>query len=188
MIHRFHAETDAALLIDLQDLDANDVAFLHEQAVVAGERDEVMEILTDKIKRNVEQYGIEIVDVRVKRVDFEDEISDAVFEQMRTERQRVAKEFRARGRAEAERIKADADRQYTELLANAYREAEQTKGDGDARAAETYARAYNRNREFYSLYGSLNAYKASFSNKNDVILLAPDADFFKYFNSPKAKR
>jgi membrane protease subunit HflC len=158
------------------------------QAVVAGERDEVMKVLTDKIKSDVEQYGIEIVDVRVKRVDFEDEISEAVFEQMRTERQRVAQEFRSRGQADAERIKADADRQYTELLAGAYREAQQTRGEGDARAAETYALAYNKNREFYSLYRSLNAYKSSFSNKNDVILLEPDADFFKYFNSPKAKK
>lgn len=158
------------------------------QAVVAGERDEVMKVLTDKIKSDVEQYGIEIVDVRVKRVDFEDEISEAVFEQMRTERQRVAQEFRSRGKADAERIKADADRQYTELLAGAYREAQQTRGDGDAKAAETYAQAYNKNREFYSLYRSLNAYKSSFSNKNDVILLEPDADFFKYFNSPKAKK
>lgn len=158
------------------------------QAVVSGERDQVMDLLTQNIRSQSEQYGIEIVDVRVKRVDFEDEISDSVFRQMRTERQRVAKEFRARGLAEAERIRADADRQYTTLLAEAYRDAEKIRGEGDATSAEIYARAYNKNREFYSLYRSLNAYKSSFANKNDVIVLQPDADFFKYFNSPKAAK
>lgn len=158
------------------------------QAVVSGERDQVMDLLTANIRSQSEQYGVEIVDVRVKRVDFEDEISDSVFRQMRTERQRVAKEFRARGLAEAERIRADADRQYTTLLAEAYRDAEKIRGEGDATSAEIYARAYNKNREFYSLYRSLNAYKSAFANKNDVIVLQPDADFFKYFNSPKAQK
>lgn len=158
------------------------------QAVVAGQRDEIMTLITSSIKIEAAKYGIEIIDVRVKRVDFENEISENVFKRMRTERQRVAKEFRARGQSEAERIRADADRQYTVFLAEAYREAEKTRGDGDAIAAATYAKAYNKNREFYSLYRSLAAYKKSFSSKNDVILLAPDSDFFKYFNSPKARK
>lgn len=157
------------------------------QAVVAGERDEVMTLIVDSIRVEAEKYGIDIVDVRVKRVDFEHEISENVFKRMRTERERVAKEFRARGQAEAERIRADADRQYTVFLADAYREAETMRGEGDAKAAATYAKAYNRNREFYSFYRSMEAYKKSFSSKEDVILLAPDSDFFKYFTSPKAR-
>ena len=158
------------------------------QAVVSGERQQVMDLLTQKLRTVSAQYGIDIVDVRVKRVDFESDISESVFRQMRTERQRAAKEFRARGQAEAERIRAEADKQVTTMLAAAYREAEQIRGDGDAKAAEIYANAYSQDREFYSLYRSLNAYKAAFSNKNDVILLQPDADFFKYFSNPKAKK
>ncbi|MGD8514107.1 MAG: protease modulator HflC [Granulosicoccaceae bacterium] len=157
------------------------------QAVVSGEREEVMDLLTENIRSQSEQYGIKIIDVRVKRVDFEEEISESVFRQMRTERQRVAKEFRARGRAEAERIRAETDRKYTTMLAEAYRDAENIRGAGDAKSAEIYASAYNKNREFYSLYRSLNAYKSAFANKNDVILLEPEADFFKYFKSPKGK-
>ncbi len=155
--------------------------------VVSGERTEVMNILTNSTKEQAQKYGIEVIDVRIKRVDLPNDVSGSVYDRMRAERDRVAKELRARGRAEAERIRAEADRQYTVMLAEAYRVAETTRGEGDARAAELYAKAYNKNREFYSLYRSLNAYKSSFSNKNDVILLEPDADFFKYFNSPRAK-
>jgi len=158
------------------------------QAVVSGERKKVMDLLTTNLRTQSAQYGIDIVDVRVKRVDFEAEISDSVFRQMRTERQRAAKEFRARGQAEAERIRAEADKQVTTMLAGAYREAEQIRGDGDANAAKTYANAYGQNKEFYSFYRSLGAYKSAFSNKNDVILLQPDSEFFKYFGDPKAKK
>jgi membrane protease subunit HflC len=105
---------------------------------------------------------------------------------MRAERSRVAKELRARGRAEAERIRAEADKEYTVTLAKAYKESQNKRGEGDAKAAEIYAKAYNRNREFYSLYRSLQAYRQSFGNKGDVIVLEPDSEFFKYFKNPKA--
>jgi membrane protease subunit HflC len=155
--------------------------------VVSGERAEVMSILTKNTKEQATKYGIDVIDVRIKRVDLPSDVSDSVYDRMRAERDRVAKELRARGRAEAERIRAEADREYTVMLAEAYREAEATRGEGDARATELYAKAYNKDREFYSLYRSLNAYREAFANKNDVILLEPDADFFKYFNSPKGK-
>jgi len=158
------------------------------QEVVSGERAEIMSILSANTKTQAAKYGIEVIDVRIKRVELTAQVSGSVYGRMRAERDRVAKELRARGRAEGERIRADADRQYTVVLAEAYRKAQTLRGEGDAKAAETYANAYGANKEFYSLYRSLNAYKTSFSNKNDVILLAPDADFFKYFNNPKPKK
>lgn len=156
--------------------------------VVSGERAEIMNILAANTKAQAVKYGLDVIDVRIKRVDLPPDVSGSVYDRMRAERDRVAKELRARGRAEGERIRADADRQYTVVLAEAYRDAQKLRGEGDAKAAETYAQAYDQNREFYSLYRSLNAYKTSFSDKSDVILLAPDADFFKYFNSPKARK
>ena len=158
------------------------------QDLVAGDRESVMKLLGGNIREEVIKYGIEVVDMRVKRVDYEDDISENVFNRMRTERDRVARELRANGRAEGERIRADADREYTTTLATAYSTAQTTRGDGDATAAATYANAYGKNKEFYSFYRSLDAYKKSFSNKNDVILLQPDSDFFKYFSDPKAKK
>ena len=127
---------------------------------------------------------MEIVDVRLKRIDLPAEVSQNVYERMRSERARVAREFRARGEKEAITIKADADRSRTVVAANAYRDAETMRGAGDAGAAEIYAKAYNRNREFYDFYRSLNAYKSSFRNGGDVFLLDPDSDFFKYFKNP----
>ena len=158
------------------------------QDLVAGDREATMKLLGGNIRQEVIKYGIEVVDMRVKRVDYEDDISENVFNRMRTERDRVARELRAQGRAEGERIRADADREYTTTLATAYSTAQTTRGDGDATAAATYADAYGKNKEFYSFYRSLDAYKKSFSNKNDVILLQPDSDFFKYFGDPKAKK
>jgi len=158
------------------------------QDLVAGERDAVMNILTANVKMEVEKYGIEIIDMRVKRVDFEDDISENVFSRMRTERDRVARERRANGRAEGERIRADADRKYTTILATAYSTAQTTRGNGDAAAAKTYADVYGKNKEFYSFYRSLEAYKKSFSNKSDVILVQPDSEFFKYFSGSRAKK
>jgi len=158
------------------------------QDLVAGDREAVMSVLTANVKKEVEKYGIDIIDMRVKRVDFEDDISENVFNRMRTERDRVARERRAKGRAEGERIRADADREYTTILATAYSTAQTTRGNGDAAAAKTYADAYNKDKEFYSFYRSLAAYKKSFSNKGDVILIQPDSDFFKYFGGPKAKK
>ena len=160
------------------------------QDLVSGDRKSVMMALSADVKKEVaaNRYGIEIVDMRVKRVDFEDDISENVFNRMRTERDRVARELRAQGRAEGERIRATADREYTTILATAYSTAQTTRGDGDATAAATYASAYGKDKEFYSFYRSLDAYKNSFSSKNDVILLQPDSDFFKYFGGAKAKK
>jgi membrane protease subunit HflC len=145
-----------------------------------------MQILTSKASEQARELGIEIVDVRVKRVDLPRDVSDSVYDRMRAERSRVAKELRARGRAEAERIRAEADKKYTVLLAKAYREAQNKRGTGDAKAAETYANAYNKNREFFALYRSLQAYRQSFGQQGDVIVLEPNSDFFKYFKNPKA--
>jgi membrane protease subunit HflC len=157
------------------------------QEAVSGERKEIMQILTDQASAQARELGIEIVDVRVKRVDLPRDVSSSVYDRMRAERSRVAKELRARGRAEAERIRAEADKEYTVTLAKAYKESQNKRGEGDAKAAEIYARAYNRNREFYSLYRSLQAYRQSFGNKGDVIVLEPDSEFFKYFKNPKAQ-
>lgn len=158
------------------------------QDLVAGDRENVMKILTKNVKNEVKKYGIEVIDMRVKRVDFEEDINENVFNRMRTERDRVARERRAKGRAEGERIRADADRQYTTILATAYSKAQTTRGEGDAMAAKIYAEAYGKNKEFYSFYRSLDAYKKSFSSKSDVILVQPDSDFFKYFGDPKTKK
>lgn len=149
--------------------------------VVSGERRTVMDNLTSKTNEQAKKFGIEVVDVRLKRIDLSDEISDSVFRRMEAERSRIAKDFRSKGAEAAERIRADADRQREIIKAEAYREAEQIRGDGDAKATELYADAFSANEEFYSLYRSLNAYKTTFSNKGDVMVIDPSADFFKYF-------
>jgi membrane protease subunit HflC len=146
-----------------------------------------MDIVTKVADDRGEELGMEIVDVRLKRIDLPAEVSQNVYERMRSERSRVAREFRARGEKEAIRIKADADRSRTVVAANAYRDAETLRGAGDARAAETYADAYNRNPEFYDFYRSLSAYKASFRTRGDVFLLDPDSEFFKYFSNPAGR-
>lgn len=152
--------------------------------VVSGERGKIMVIVTDTANERGRDLGMEIVDVRLKRIDLPKEVSSNVYERMRSERARVAREFRARGEKEAIRITADADRQRTIISAEAYRDSEELRGAGDAKAAEIYADAYNRDPEFYDFYRSLNAYKSSFKNKSDVLLLEPDSDFFKYFGNP----
>lgn len=131
--------------------------------------------------------GIDIIDVRIQRIDLPDEVSSSVYKRMESERERVAREFRSRGKEAAERIRADADKQSEIILANAYKESQQLKGRGDAVAAETYANAYNKNSEFFAFYRSLNAYRKSMGSGNDLIVLEPKSDFFKYFKS-EAKR
>ncbi|MBL1292346.1 MAG: protease modulator HflC [Thiotrichales bacterium] len=153
--------------------------------VVSGERRVVMDNLTVKTNEQAKKFGIEIVDVRLKRIDLSDEISDSVFRRMEAERSRIAKDFRSKGAEAAERIRADADRQREIIKAEAYREAEQIRGDGDAKATSLYADAYSANEEFYSLYRSLNAYKTTFSNKGDIMVIDPSADFFKYFRQSR---
>ncbi|MGE0483772.1 MAG: protease modulator HflC [Gammaproteobacteria bacterium] len=157
------------------------------QEVVSGERGAIMKTVTHMANERGEALGMEIVDVRLKRIDLPTEVSSNVYERMRSERSRVAREFRARGDKEAITIRADADRQRTVISAEAYRDAENLRGAGDASAAEIYAEAYTRDPEFYDFYRSLNAYKSSFSGKNDVLLLEPDSEFFKYFGNPRGQ-
>lgn len=155
--------------------------------VVSGERDKIMAEVQKKADADARAIGVEIVDVRLKRVDLPQEVSEAVYRRMETERKRVANELRSQGAAEAEKIKADADRQREVIIAEAYREAQKIKGDGDAKAAAIYARAFGENPEFYAFYRSLEAYRQSFANKNDLIVVDPSADFFKYLkNSGRA--
>lgn len=155
--------------------------------VVSGVRDEIMVKLTQDANRQARAIGIEIVDVRVKRIDLPAEVSNSVYRRMQAERARVAKEFRSQGAEEAEKIRADADRKRQVIIANAYREAEQTRGQGDARAAEIYAEAYGKDEDFYGFYRSLQAYQQSFQQGNDMMLLRPDGEFFEYFNQSKGE-
>ena len=154
---------------------------IHE--VVSGEREQIMNVLREKTDLDARKIGVQVLDVRLKRVDFPLEISDSVYRRMDAERKRVANELRASGAAEGEKIKADADRQREVILAQAYRDAQKTKGEGDAKASALYAAAFGRNTEFYSFYRSLEAYKQSFKNKNDVMVLDPSSAFFKYLKN-----
>jgi membrane protease subunit HflC len=158
---------------------------LHE--VVSGERDLLMKNITDDLNRTVlDSLGIEVVDVRVKRIDLPQEVSGPVFRRMTAEREKEARELRSTGKEKAEKIRASADRERTIELANAYRDAEELRGEGDAEAAKIYASAYQKDPEFYSFVRSLNAYKNSFSNKGDIMLVEPDSDFFKYLKQQDA--
>jgi membrane protease subunit HflC len=148
---------------------------------VSGERLEIMKQLKDDADKEAEAFGIEVVDVRVKRIDFPSDISDSVYRRMRSERERVAKDLRSRGAESAEVIRAEADRQRTVLLADAYRDAEKLRGEGDASATNIYAKAYGKDIEFYSLYRSLNAYKSTSADKSDILVIEPNSEFFKYF-------
>lgn len=151
------------------------------QEAISGERAQIMEEMTIAANNEASAFGIEILDVRIKRVDFPEDISDSVFSRMRAERQRVAKDYRSRGAEAAEKIRAEADRQRTVILADAYRDSEKLKGEGDAMATDIYAKAYGKDVEFYSLYRSLNAYKATFADKSDMLVIEPNTEFFKYF-------
>lgn len=152
--------------------------------VVSGERDKIMEILRQKADQDAAKIGVQVLDVRLKRVDLPTEVSESVYQRMEAERKRVANELRSQGAAESEKIRADADRQREVILAEAYRDAQRTKGEGDAKAAAIYAAAFSKNPEFYAFYRSMEAYKQSFKNKSDVLVLHPDSEFFKYFRSP----
>ena len=158
---------------------------IHE--VVSGERDKIMEVLRTKADADARKIGVEVLDVRLKRVDFPVEISSSIYSRMDAERKRVANELRASGAAEGEKIKADADKQREVILAEAYRDAQKMKGEGDARAAAIYSAAFGRNPEFYSFYRSLEAYKQSFKNKSDVMVLDPSSSFFKYLKGSGRK-
>jgi len=154
---------------------------VHE--VVSGQRDKIMEDVQKKVDADARAIGVEIVDVRLKRVDLPPEVSESVYRRMETERKRVANELRSQGAAEAERIRADADKQREVIVAEAYRDAQKIKGEGDAKAAATYGKAFGENPEFYAFYRSLEAYRQSFGNKSDLLVVDPSADFFKYLKN-----
>lgn len=156
--------------------------------VVSGQRDEIMEKVRTSADADLRRIGVEIVDVRLKRVDLPDEVSASVFRRMDSERKRVASQLRSTGSAEAETIRADADKQREVILAEAYRDAQKMKGEGDAKAAAIYAQAFSQNPEFYSFYRSMEAYKASFRSKSDLLLLEPNSDFFKYLRDAAGKQ
>lgn len=148
--------------------------------VVSGERDQIMAVMRDRADAAAREIGVQVLDVRLKRVDLPQEVSDSVYRRMEAERQRVAKELRSLGFAESEKIRADGDRQREVIIAEAYRDAQRIKGDGDAKAAAIYAQAFQQNPEFYAFYRSLEAYRQSFKNKSDVLVLEPTSDFFRY--------
>jgi modulator of FtsH protease HflC len=151
--------------------------------VVAGQREDVMKRIAEKVNEDVKQIGVQVVDVRLKRVDFVPEISESVYRRMASERQQVANENRATGSADGEKIRAQADREREGILANAYRDAQNIKGQGDAEAAKIYAAAFGQNPEFYSFYRSLDAYRNSFRNKGDMLVVEPNSEFFRYLRN-----
>jgi membrane protease subunit HflC len=152
--------------------------------VTSRERDRAMEEIRVAVQERVKDVGVEIVDVRLKRIDFVPEISESVFRRMEAERKRVANEQRSIGAAESEKIRADADRQREVLLAEAYRDAQKVKGEGDGKSAAIYAQAFGQNPEFFTFYRSLEAYRASFRTRSDVMVVDPSSDFFKYMKTP----
>ncbi len=154
--------------------------------VVSGQRDQVMDLIRTKADQDARKIGVQVVDVRIKRVDLPESVSENVYRRMEAERKQVANELRSTGAAEAEKIKADADRQKQVIVANAYRDAQRVKGEGDAKASAIYAAAYDKNPEFYAFYRSMQAYRDSFKSKSDVMVLDPSADFFKYMKNPRA--
>lgn len=150
--------------------------------VVSGERAAIMDAIQRITDRKAEELGIDVIDVRIKRVDLPENVSQSVFQRMEKERNAVAQEFRALGREEAQRIRAEAHRRVEEILAEAYRQAQEIRGEGDARAANIYAQAYREDEEFYAFYRSLLAYERSFDGGRDALVLEPDSEFFDYFN------
>ena len=152
--------------------------------VISGERGKVMDALRRKVEEEAKQIGVDIVDVRLKRVDYVDQINASVYDRMKSERARVANELRSTGFAESEKIRADADKQRTVILAEAYRDAENMRGEGDAKASQIYAQAFGKSPEFYKFYRSLEAYRASFKDRHDLMVIDPGSEFFKYFKNP----
>ncbi len=155
---------------------------VHE--VVSEDRNEIMNTVRERANQDAKKIGVEIIDVRLKRVDLPQEVSESVYKRMDAERKSVANQLRSEGSSEAERIRAEADKEREVIIANAYKEAQRIKGEGDAKAAAAYAQAFGRNPEFYAFYRSLEAYRASFKNRSDVLVLEPNSDFFKYLKGP----
>jgi membrane protease subunit HflC len=182
-------KTQANIRLDQITKDAlrNEFSKRTIRELVSAERGQMRDVLVKAVNPVVADLGIEVVDVRVMRTDLPEEVSSSVYHRMEAERARVAREFRSRGAEAAERIRAEADRQREVLLADAYRDAEIRRGEGDGTAAEIYAEAYSKNREFFEFYRSLLAYRQVFSHENNLLVLEPDSDFFKYFNGITAK-
>ena len=150
---------------------------------ISAERDKITAVTRQKADQDAKSIGVEIVDVRLRRVELPPDVTGPVFARMESERRRVANELRSLGQAESEKIRADADRQRVVILADAYKQAQKTKGDGDAKASAVYAQAYGANPEFYAFYRSLEAYRATFRNRSDVMVLEPSSEFFRYFRN-----
>jgi len=155
---------------------------VHE--VVSEDRDQIMTSVRGRANQDAKKIGVEIIDVRLKRVDLPQEVSDSVYKRMDAERKSVANQLRSEGSSEAERIRAEADKEREVIIANAYKEAQRIKGEGDAKAAAAYAQAFGQNPEFYAFYRSLEAYRSSFKNRSDVLVLEPNSEFFKYLKGP----
>ena len=153
--------------------------------VVSGERDDVMDSLRQKADADARRYGVQVLDVRIKRVDLPSEVSESVYRRMDAERKRVANELRSTGGAEAEKIRADADKQREIIVAEAYRDAQRIKGEGDGKASAIYGAAYGQNPEFYAFYRSMESYRNSFRNKTDLMVVQPNSEFFRYMKSSK---
>ena len=164
------------------------IASKNMREVISGERASIMQEVTDNAGVKIRDLGIELIDVRVKKVELPENVSNNVYRRMATERQTVAKEFRSRGEEQAKQIRANADRQREEILAEAYRKSEEIRGEGDAVSAKTYADSYNQDREFYSFYRSMDAYRKSMGKDGDVLVLDPDNDFFRYLNQSDGGR
>jgi modulator of FtsH protease HflC len=157
------------------------------QEVVSGERSEIMDIIKERADRDSRQIGIEILDVRLRRVDLPKEVSESVYQRMDAERKSVANELRSQGFADSEKIRAEAEKQRDIIITEAYREAQTIKGKGDAKAARIYADSFSKNAEFYDFYRSLEAYRKSFDGKDDIMVLDANSDFFKYLRGPSKK-
>ncbi|WP_336366257.1 protease modulator HflC [Marinobacter sp. C2H3] len=157
---------------------------MHE--VVTGQRDELMHQLRDEVNQtSVKEFGIRVLDIRVKAIELPQQVSENVYRRMATERQKLAQEFRSRGQEKAEGIRADADRQKTVILAEAFSQSEKTRGEGDGQAARIYAESYSKDPDFYSFYRSLTAYQKAFSSKDDIMVIDSDSDFLRFLKDPK---
>ncbi|HEX6692866.1 MAG TPA: protease modulator HflC [Burkholderiales bacterium] len=181
----FRAQTRIKQTVSGTLRDEFGVRSLHE--VVSGEREQIMSKVREKVDVDLKRIGVEIIDVRLKRVDLPQDVSESVYRRMEAERKRIANELRSTGAAEAEKIRADAERQREVILAEAYRDAQRVRGEGDGKSAGIYAAAFNQNPEFYAFYRSMEAYRSSFRGRNDIMLIEPNSDFLRYFRDSMGK-
>ena len=181
----FRAQTRIRQTVSGTLRDEFGVRTLHE--VVSGEREQIMARVREKVDQDLKRIGVGIIDVRLKRVDLPQEVSESVYRRMEAERKRIANELRSTGGAEGEKIRADADRQREVILAEAYRDAQRVRGEGDAKSAGIYAAAFSQNPEFFAFYRSMEAYRSTFRGRNDVMLLETNSDFLRYFRDSLGK-